>query len=99
MSTPAALETDSGFLPETDDHAVKENPSVCWKLGLLVVSGLPAGPAAWAIRTPVGQTLVRGWISTDSGRAAIQLPFMADSFLLEIRSSSSRWSMEIPRRR
>lgn len=96
MSTPAAVEPFQGIVPGSDHHDVKDAPSVSWKLGCLVLNDLPEGPAAWALRTTTGRTIVRGWISSDAGRAAIQLPSLAGSLLLEIRSGSDRWNMAIP---
>lgn len=94
----AALEV----LPEVvsgNDRQDSIKPNATWKLGMLILSGLPNGPAAWALRNLAGKTVVRGWISTDSGRVAIQTPFADIASSLEIRSSSSRWSLALPPRR
>lgn len=99
MSTPGAVEAESGFHPGSRGASTSDAPVATWKLGLLVLSGLPEGPAAWIVRSPGGQALLRGWFGSESGRAAIQLPFDRNRMLLEIRSGASRWTVEVPPRR
>jgi len=74
-------------------------PVATWKLGVLVLSFLPDGPAAWIVKSPGGQPLLRGWFSSESGRAAIQLPFDKTRMMLEIRTGASRWTLEVPPRK
>ena len=74
------------------------HPMASWKLGVLVLSGLPDGPAAWSLRCPSGKTVLRGWVNAEAGRAAVQLPFADIASTLEIRSNSSRWNLELPPR-
>ncbi len=98
MSNHAALEVFPEVVPGADHHD-STKPNATWKLGMLVLSGLPNGPAAWALRNLAGKTVVRGWICTDSGRVAIQIPFADIASSLEIRSSSDRWRLSLPPRR
>lgn len=97
MSNHAALEVLPEVVPGTGHHdSIK--PNATWKLGMLVLSGLPNGPAAWALRNLAGKTVLRGWISAESGRVAVRIPFADIASSLEIRSSSDRWSLSLPPR-
>ena len=89
-------------LPEISSGKTESDPSrptASWKLGILVLNGLPNGPAAWALRNPSEKTVLRGWINAESGRAAVQLPMGIAATHLEVRSSSERWTVELPPRR
>ncbi len=98
MCNHAALEVLPEIVSGNDRHDSIQ-PNATWKLGMLILSGLPSGPAAWALRNLAGKTVVRGWISTESGRVAIQMPFADIASSLEVRSNSHRWSLALPPRR
>ena len=98
MSSQATVDV----FPELTNHVPLANSADCplatWKLGMLVLVGLPLGSAAWALRNHAGLTVLRGWITAETGRAAIQIPFFDPDLVLEIRSGTAHWSLEIPPR-
>lgn len=91
----AALEVLPEVVPGANHHD-STKPNATWKLGMLILSGLPNGPAAWALRNLAGKTVLRGWISAESGRVALRLPFADIASSLEIRSGSDRWNLSLP---